>query len=310
MKYLCLVLLLGCVTTEQDGEPAESEWVAAVTTCKTGSTGTWCTEDPPASASSTLLHAVWAASATDVFAAGDGGTILRRVNGTWTAMTSGTTANLRGIYGTSSSDVWAGGVGGALVHFDGTSWSTVSGPTADIESVWASSTTNAWFAGSGVVLHWTGSQFITSNFSGLLSSVSGTSSSDVYVTGEAASVHHWNGSAWATMNPGAGSTYAAVLAIAANDAWVSDAMSGKQTVHWNGSTWTNYSTGAAIFNGMSALSTSDIWGAGGRSIGHRTGGSWTVDSTSFPSASMWSVTTRPGDAWVVGAAGFIAHHTF
>jgi hypothetical protein len=313
MKYLCcLAFLLGCVTTEQDEvaeRPVESEWVAAVTTCKTGSTGTWCTEDAPAGVTG-VLHAVWAASATDVFAAGDGGTILRRVNGTWTTMTSGTTTDLRGLFGSSSSDVWAGGNAGVLVHFNGTAWSTVSGPTTDIDAVWASSTSNAWFVGSSTVLHWTGSQFISSSLTGQLLAVSGTGSSDVYVTGEDANVRHWNGSAWSTMNPGAGTTYLSVLAIAVNSAWVSDFMPSKQTVRWNGSTWSPFSTGGANFNGMSALSSSDIWGAGGTRIGHWNGTAWTVDSTSFPSASLWSVTTRPGHAWVVGNSGFIAHHTF
>lgn len=313
MKYLCcLALLLGCVTTEPDDvaqRPEESEWVAAVTTCKTGSTGTWCTEDAPAGFTG-KLHAVWAASATDVFAAGDGGTILRRVNGTWTTMTSGTTADLRGMYGSSSSDVWAGGAAGVLVHFNGTAWSTVSGLTTDIDAVWASSTSNAWFAGSSAAVRWNGSTFTSYPLTGQLAGVSGTGSSDVYVTGEDANVRHWNGSAWSSMNPGAGTTYATVLAVAVNNAWVSDFTPNKQTVRWNGSTWTPFSTGGASFNGMSALSTSDIWGAGGSKIGHWNATSWTVDSTSFPGAVLWSVTTRPGHAWVVGNSAFIAHHTF
>lgn len=314
MKYLWLVLLLGCVTTEQDGAgPEESESVAALTamSCVSGpNTGSWCTESVPTSAQSKTLNAIWAASATDVFAVGDSGTILRRVNGTWTAMTSGTTVDLRGVYGTSSSDVWAGGLGGALVHFDGTAWSTVSGPTSDINAVYASSPTDAWFAGSTVVQHWTGSQFISSNFQGPLLAISGTSSSDVYVSGETATVRHWNGSAWANLTPGAASTYFAVLAIGVNDAWVSDAASSKQTAHWNGSAWSFVSTGTAVFVSMSALSTSDIWGVAGTKVGHKTGSSWTVDSGLFPGSQMRAVTTRPGHAWISGAPGFIAHHAF
>src|SRR5215831_3489797 len=132
MKYLCLALLLGCVPTEPDGagRPAESEWVAAVSVCPTGQ---WCSEGI---SGGPALHGVWAASADDVFAVGNSGTILRRTNDAWNQMTSGTTADLRGVWGTSSSDVWAGGLGGALLHFNGTAWSTVSGATSDIDSVW------------------------------------------------------------------------------------------------------------------------------------------------------------------------------
>src|SRR4051812_40617907 len=124
MKYLYLVLLTACATAELDGgpDPEESEAVSAVL-CPT-----WCVETSP---TMSKLHAVWAASASDVFAVGDGGTIVRRVSGTWTTMTSPTTNNLRGIWGLSSSDVWADGSAGTVVHFNGTSWSLVSGPTAD-----------------------------------------------------------------------------------------------------------------------------------------------------------------------------------
>src|SRR6476659_5797076 len=119
MKYCWLVFLTSCVTAELDaGGLEESESIAAI------SCPTWCQETSPTTA---RLHGVWAASANDVFAVGDGGTILRRVNGTWTQMTSPTTNHLRGVWGLSSSDVWACGVAsggaGTVVHFNGTSWS-------------------------------------------------------------------------------------------------------------------------------------------------------------------------------------------
>src|SRR5690349_5159585 len=134
MKYLYLVFLTGCATADLGGgaglEPSE-----AITT---DSCLTWCQEPSPTTA---RLHGVWAASASDVFAVGDGGTILRRVSGTWTAMTSPTTSDLRGVWGLSSSNVWACGVAaggvGAVVHWNGTSWSSVRGTTTDLESVWA-----------------------------------------------------------------------------------------------------------------------------------------------------------------------------
>src|SRR5215831_21277897 len=165
MKYFCLVFLMGCMTTELDaGAPEESESIAAI------SCPTWCQETSP---TTNLLHAVWAASATDVFAVGDSGTILRRVSGTWTTMTSPTTNNLRGVWGLSSSDVWACGIAsggaGTVVHFNGTSWSSVSGTTTDCESVWAVSSTDVWFTGSTSVLRWNGSTFSTAaTFSGPL----------------------------------------------------------------------------------------------------------------------------------------------
>ena len=309
MKYLCLALLLGCVTTEPDeaARPVESEWIAAVTSCPG-----WCKETLPPSAATTVMHGVWAASADDVFAVGDSGTILRRNNDAWTQMASNTTANLRGIYGTSSSDVWAGGPGGALVHFDGQSWSPVSGVTTDIDSVWVSSPTDAWFCGSTTVVHWTGSRFIATSLGGILLSVSGSGPNDVWVTGEMANARHWNGSTWTTISANVGtSSLMAVLAIANGDTWISNFMPNKETSHWNGTRFTAVKAGA-IFNGMSALSTSDIWGAGGTKIAHWNGTAWALQDVSSLGANLtlWAVATRPGHAWAVGDNGMIAHHSF
>lgn len=299
-----MVLLMGCATAELDaGGPEESESVAAV------SCPTWCQETSPTNA---RLHAVWAASADDVFAVGDGGTILRRVSGTWTQMTSPTTSNLHGVWGLSSSDVWADGSAGTVVHFNGTSWSLVRGPTADLESVWTASSTDVWFTGSTTVLRWNGSSFSTAaNFAGPLMSVSGTSSNDVWVTGENTNVHHWNGSSWTSLNPGVGTTsLLCVLAVAPNNDWVSDFMPNKETAHWNGSSWTIVKASASGWNGMSALSPTDIWGAGGSHVGHWDGSAWSSETPPGTSPVLWSVTTRPGNAWVVGDTGLIGHRTF
>lgn len=310
MRYLPLVLVLGCIASAPDpADVAGSTTVEAVTACPTG---TWCLEASPAAV---LLHSIWAVTADDVFAVGDGGTILRRTSNTWTAMPSPTTKNLRGVWAASSSDVWAGGVTGTILHFDGTAWSVVPvASTADVDAVWGSSSSDVWFAGSGTVTHWNGTALSSTGFGGALLSVSGTGPRDVWVTGENTNLHHWNGAAWSTSLPLSGTTtFFAVLALAAGDVWVSDFTPGKETVHWNGSKWTalraNSGNGSAIFDGMSALATSDIWGAGGNHVGHWDGTAWTITQPFGTSAAMWSVTTPPGNVWIVGDGGLIAHRS-
>jgi hypothetical protein len=308
---LVLVIAIGC--TASDPDPAdfpEAMAVEAVTAC---ATGTWCVESPPGVATATLLHGVWAVTANDVFAVGDGGTILRRTNDVWTAMTTPTTSNLRGVWGSSSTDVWAGGVTGTLLHFDGTAWTLITlASTADIDAVWGSGSTDVWFAGSGTVTHWNGTGFSSTGFGGALLSISGTGPRDVWVAGENANLHHWNGSAWATVTPISGvSTYFAVLALSPSDVWASDFTPNKETAHWNGSKWTplHTGTGSAMFNGMSALASNDVWGAGGSRVAHWDGAAWTPDQPFGTSASLWSIITTAGNAWVVGNSGLIAHRS-
>jgi len=312
MKYLCFALLAGCATAEPDSGavPQESEAIAAVTSCPT-----WCQEAAPVTS---RLYSVWAASADDVFAVGDAGVILRRVGGVWTQMTSPTPNNLRGVWGLSSSDVWVSGVAvngvGTVLHFDGTAWSPVAGATTDLDSVWAASSTDVWFTGSTVVLRWNGSALsaVSNGFAGPLLSVSGTSSNDVWVTGENTNVHHWNGTSWSTLTAGVGtSSLMSVLAVGAGDDWVSDFMPGKETAHWNGSKWTTFKGSSGTgWSGMSPLSSTDIWAVGGSHVSHWDGTAWTAETSPGGSAVLWSVTARPGNAWLVGDAGLIAHRTF
>lgn len=325
MRYLVLVLV-GCVSSSDPNvteDPLESEASLAVTAHRaepvedlvvtrssipTCPTGTWCIEAPP-TVGTPRLHAVSAVSSSDVFAVGDAGTIIRRTGGSWVTMTSGTSANLRGVWVLSSSDVWACGVGGVILHFDGTSWSSVSsGFTTDNDACWASSSTDVWFTGGAIALRYDGSTFTKYTFAGTMLAVSGTGPNDVYVTGENTNVHRWNGSAWTTLTPGTGTTsYLTVLAVPSSGAWVSDVMPSKQTVFWSGSSWTNKAV-SAYFNSMSDVGTSDIWGVGNSGkVAHWNGTAWSTPTTPLGTANLWSVTTPPGDVFVVGDSATIGH---
>src|SRR6185369_9883531 len=112
---------------------------------------------------------------------------------------------------------------------------------------------------------------------------------DVWVTGENTNLHHFTGSSWTTVNPGAGTTsFFAVFALSASDVWAANFNPGKETMHFTGSKWVAQKTSGGIFNGMSGLSSSDVWAAGGTRTGHWNGSAWTIEQP-FSSASMWSI---------------------
>ena len=69
-------------------------------------------------------------------------------------MTNTNTANLTGVWGTSGTDVFAVGAGGTILHYNGTSWSSMtSGTTNTLSGVWGSSGTNIFAVGaSGTIL--------------------------------------------------------------------------------------------------------------------------------------------------------------
>ncbi len=267
----------------------------------------WCRETAPAGTG--RLYAVHAVSAGDVFAVGDGGTILRRHDTAWTALPSGTTHNLRGVWGASASDVWAVGEAGTVLHFTGSTWDPVPGvSTTDINAIWGSGPSDIWAVGPSRVFHYNGTAWSSITIVGALLSVSGTGPSDVWIAGETSYTHHYTGS-WATVIPGTGSTdFYAILAISANNVWATGPVTAKETVNFTGgANWTPHATSAAVFQGLHATSATDVWGVGGTSVGHWNGTSWTIATPPTVTMSLWGVHGSGADVWVVGSGATILH---
>ena len=114
------------------------------------------------------LRSIWGSSATDVFAVGESGTVLHFDGSTWTTMTSDTTQWLNGIWGDpQSGEVFAVGENGAIIHYDGTTWNTMA-------------------SGVSVALH----------------GVYGTAADNLYAVGDSGVVMHYDGAAWSVLLSG------------------------------------------------------------------------------------------------------------
>jgi hypothetical protein len=83
----------------------------------------------------TVIYSVWGSSATNVFAVGTGGRILRYNGTSWSVMNSPTTRNLARVAGSGANDVWVAG-DSVVMHFDGTQWTSL--PITDgLQGAWA-----------------------------------------------------------------------------------------------------------------------------------------------------------------------------
>jgi uncharacterized repeat protein (TIGR01451 family) len=102
------------------------------------------------------LSGIWGSSGSDVFAVGRAGTILHYDGADWSAMSSGTTEPLYGLWG--SSDVFAVGHRGTILHYDGAAWSPMSSGTTEwLYGVWGSAGTDVFAVGDdGTILHYGG----------------------------------------------------------------------------------------------------------------------------------------------------------
>lgn len=77
----------------------------------------WTTQP---SGTTTLLIAVWGASASDIYAAGHEGVMLHSTgNGTWTPQDSGTTQHLFAVWGASATELYASGMGNSVLRSTG-----------------------------------------------------------------------------------------------------------------------------------------------------------------------------------------------
>lgn len=288
-----------------DGGPRDGTLTDGMDSCPSGQ---WCRETAPAAG--VLLGAVWAVTTGDVFAVGDGGTILRRANNVWSAMTSNTTANLRGVWAANASDAWAVGPGGVAMHYDGAAWSakSIPGVTSDLHAVWGVAGNDVWLIGSGVLVHWNGSAFATTNRQGDFESIEGNATNDIYVTGENTKPQHWNGTAWANIDdPNLGTTNFSVHTVAATDVWIGGFVPNKETIHFIGGAWVNVKATGCIFNGFHGQGASDIWAAGNAKIGHWDGAAWTVDATTAAGESIHAVGGSGSFVWLVGSNSLILH---
>jgi hypothetical protein len=204
----------------------------------------------------------------------------------------------------SASDIWAVGSqptsGPSQVplaeQFDGTSWRVVSAPspTSDsrFESVAAAASYDVWAVGVGG-------------------------------TNNATLIEHWNGTNWSEVSSPTmptGSELQGVTAPASNNAWAVGTNSGSANAlveHWDGTSWTiapspNTNTKHPLqgsrLNGITAISSNDIWAVGSNEAStlteHWDGTRWRVINSPNPGqVNSHSGVTAVSDG-TVAAVGF------
>ena len=311
MRWIAVALIAACGhspagsvdATGGDDDASAHDDSGSVAICGSDQ---WCVEAAPAN--TTLLHGVFAISAGNVLAVGDGGTILHRDATAWTAMTSGTTQNLRGVWAATTTDAWAVGAAATLVHFDGSTWTTVAVPAllgADLSAIWGSSGSDVWAAGEQTVAHYDGNTWTKTAVSGDHNGVSGTGPLDVWVVGENEQPQHFDGT-WHMVNANVGTVFFTVFALSSTDVWASDPTPNKQTVVWGGSSWTPQAA-AAIFQGLWGTSATDLWGVGGTQAGHWTGSAWSFEAPAGNTASLFGISGAGGHVYAVGDNALILH---
>jgi len=288
------------------------------------------------SGTTVTLRSVWGASATDVYAVGDGALVLHYDGTAWSPVSSGAAAALQAIWGASASEIFVAGTRysnawmntGDSVHvgrWNGSTWSWqvvgfVPGPYPDPQSLWGASP-HAVFLGSAAPgsgpLQFDGTRWGNTP-AATLSSFSilwGTSAANVYSV-FMGSLRRYDGSSWTPMATipypsGSWSDFLdwGVWGTSASDVY---AVSGKGTiVHYDGSTWSSMAADTTTYlKSVWGASATNVYAVGTRgAILHFDGSSWSPMTTGTTATLYGIWGTTPTTVFVVGENGTILQGT-
>jgi hypothetical protein len=164
-------------------------------------------------------NSCWGSASSDIFVVGNSGQIHHYDGTKFSDMTSGTTKDLRSVWGTNHNDVWACGYSSSkgetvLLHFDGATWKedeqsiTHNGQIGGFDAVWACDSAGHKFAttSGGLLIRKTDNGIWRSD-SGLVPNRLGDGSfigiapfgntpNDMMAIGPWGFIAHWNGKDW------------------------------------------------------------------------------------------------------------------
>ena len=268
----------------------------------------------------------WGTSERDVFVVGgplgnDGfSTLAYHFDGSaWHDLAPGGTETFWWVNGSSSTDVWMVGTAGRIAHWDGKAFKAyASGTTATLWGVFAFSSSDAWAVGGSpesgttkpndVVLHFDGTTWTPEVLPGAplgrsLFKVWGTSSSDLYVVGEAGTIWHRKGSTWdlESKTPLATGTLFTVTGCSAHEVY---AVGGNDVLRSDGTTWqklvVDLSSGV---NGVACVAPGELAIVGFGGLKQRfSGGKWIDEFSVAPFTDLHAAWGDPASKsfWAVG----------
>lgn len=271
------------------------------------------------------FNAVFAVSATDVWAVGNVGSILRYDGTKWKRYEAGTTADLLAVWARSANEVYFAANTGGLLRFDGTIVTKVNTSaitTGDITGVYGGATnlfvttrsSDAWrYNGATWTRYASGTLGIRATAE--LLAVTGTADNDVIVYGSQNAAARWNGSSWAAQ-PSATLTLSYISALAQNVYYgtVFDGTVWQYDTTKAGFQWKQVGTvvtGTNSVTGLYGASASAMFTSGPTGLIYRFDGTkWNPIDTGIRDVLSFTALhgTSASDVWAVGRRGTIVHY--
>lgn len=216
----------GALTAVSRTGDASLVTVGSAGTVLTGSYagGTWTLAPVTgADAPTENLASVWALDATHFWVGGSGSSVYYYNGTAWEdhSIVMTNTRTVRGIWGTSATDVWVvqgfeGCPGTGPWHYSESNW-TAHAVCFVGNAIWGAASNDIWSVGyvKGAFSHFTGNQWSSADSYGLsvpseLTAVRGRSSDRIWAVGKNGAVAAYNGAEWKMCNVGSTSNLSAV----------------------------------------------------------------------------------------------------
>jgi hypothetical protein len=214
---------------------------------------------------------------------------------------------LRAGWAVAANDVWAVGEGGTILHWDGQTWASRRVPNVNetFWSIWASGPSDVWLSGDGNGYHWNGSTW-TQTGPYRAFSISGTSASNWAAVDRGTGVMRFDGTSWksvvlpSTQSSGCSS----VLALGPSDVW----LACEQLFHYDGTQYTSFNMNVYQLAGATGSDVWALDVATNTKIWHWTGQQWSSTSASAADGlqALWA--RAPSDVWALGRYGSVHHN--
>lgn len=191
-------------------------------------------------------------------------------------------------------DYYSGVALGALLHWDGTAWSTtLRDDTASFFSVGGSGPNDVWSTGGSKTFHWNGTEWslvATGETGETVQGIWSNGAGDAWFVGAHIGVDdmpdtlkHWDGTGWSGY-PVSSVTYLwDVWGSGADDVWAVGNLSNTTKgllMHWDGSAWSTTTRVNETFYAAWGTAANDVWVAGtGDAIQRWNGTDWSSVST-------------------------------
>lgn len=275
-------------------------------------------------------RALWGAGPADVYAANNTG-ILHYNGSSWSHVAAARWRAMYDVYGTSASNVWAVGENGMIMRFNGTSWTAwrfdgtsvtpydlntwaLPGQKVNLRSVFPIPGTSmiGIVGDGGTALVYDGTSFSTwtiynTGDSSAITNVWGTSYFDLYITTADGRLQHFDGNNLTTVAgvtaPGGMNS---VWGTASNNVYAVGG--GGMVWRYNGSSWSRIRlpTRATLYT-VYGTSASNVFVAGSDGALYRYNGTtWTPEKHASDGQVFGFWAASNGDTFLAGAGGLIA----